>query len=59
MPAAGMSRVFNLVGGADIQGAAANWKRLGHLEKGLVHFKHTSCQANDDRALKFVIDRQV
>jgi hypothetical protein len=58
MPAIGVSRVFNLVGGARSSGAAPGWKRLGHLEKNLLDFKHTSFQGHDNPALKLVVDRQ-
>jgi len=59
MPAIGCREFSTWWEAPDIPGAPAGWKRLGHLEKGLVHFKRTSFQADDDHALKRVIDRQV
>ncbi|MFZ5781563.1 MAG: helix-turn-helix transcriptional regulator [Pseudomonadota bacterium] len=39
----------------DIRSAASGLKTLKHPKKGVLHFEHTSFQANDDPALKLVI----
>ena len=43
-------------GAHEVHGTLSGRKTMTHPTKGVLHFEHTSFQANDDPALKLVID---
>ena len=51
----GSSEFVKWWGAHEVQGTLSGRKTMTHPTKGVLHFEHTSFQANDDPALKLVI----